>query len=167
MGFEMPEFAKILITALSSFAVGIISEPIRSAMMTFFQAKKLRRALYIELAALHSDLALRRDGEHTPPHQPHMAEFLRTFSFDIYKHARSKPDVFYSLPDAVAFDEIYRMYRICMSQNVKDDLALHMSKRLLEGLDRDLKDGTFNDDLFREVYPRSGYQRYLEAKKTD
>lgn len=157
----MSEFAKILITALSSFAVGIVSEPVRSALTTFIQAKRLRRALYIELGMLHKSLA--KVSVDTGEDSKHFyAELLRCITFETYKHAKTKPDVFYSLAEAVNFDDLYQMFNFAFihyskNDNQKgrcaknDDDAIELGRRLLTIIDEELTEGGFNDDLLREV----------------
>lgn len=152
----MPEYSKILITALSSFAIGIISEPVRLTMTTLFQAKKLRRALYIELGMLHKRLAYVDEDNHRN------AELLRSFTFRTYNYAKTLPGVFYSLSEAVTFDELYGWYDFAIKVYSKDDDdVIKFSQRLLTVINHELSVGGFNDDLLREVSPE-----YLDYKET-
>jgi hypothetical protein len=166
----MSEFSKILITALSSFTVGIVSEPIRAEIAVFLQKKRLRRALYIELATLHSFLSRRMPKQPTPAFDRLRMRLdalrLRNHNFETYRYARTKPEVFYSLSDAVAFDDLYRQFDFLVRTipSLEDDEGtLNSGDLMLDMLDYALKEGRFNDDLLKEVSPE--YVHYLAAKE--
>lgn len=49
------------------------------------------------------------------------AEFLRSITFKTYKHAKTKPDVFYSLSEAVKFDELCHLYDFTLLRYARED----------------------------------------------
>src|SRR5436305_1387176 len=98
----LPEWLKVLITALAAFALGIIAEPIKIVISHWYKRRNMRRSLYSELANNYGHMSMFLRDRARPIEDFHL--FLETegFSTDVYQWAKSQLDVFYQLREAGA-----------------------------------------------------------------
>lgn len=154
----MSEFTKILITSLASFAVGIVAEPIKAAIARTIEAKELRHPLYLELASLHHLLESSAIGDTRSS-----AGLARNANLSTYRYAKTKPAVFYKIPEAVEFDGFYGAIEYFLRIGpTSDKEVIDIAGLSLVLLDDSIQENRFNGEQFRKAYPK--YEEYLARK---
>jgi hypothetical protein len=107
------EWAKALISAVVGFAVAMIAEPLKAELIERRAIRKLRRALYIEMAENFSRARLLQQvmGKAVVEMQ-NLQHLLRN---DVYAHSKLQPALFYQLKDAAAIE------RFCIALQLLKD----------------------------------------------
>ncbi len=96
------EWAKALISAVVGFVVAMIAEPLKAELVERRALRKLRRALYIEMAENFSRARELQSQVGKPvTAMQNLQHLLRS---DVYTHAKLQPSLFYQLKDAAAIE---------------------------------------------------------------
>jgi hypothetical protein len=137
-----PEWVKILVTALSSFAVGILLEPLRAAIQHSIAKRRTHGIIANEINALALQMSLflsLRQQNHSPTNPLTQRPRFNTERYD-HVHQTNR-DHLYEIP---SWDSLKRFYgevkAVSGTESLTDEqvLRLHMEFALLE--DR-IKDG--------------------------
>src|SRR5262249_47133767 len=100
----MPEWVKILLTALAAFSVGVISEPLKLVIGNWFKKRNMRNSLYRELVRDFGHLWMFLRTNERPFEDFYTFLDTEGFSVDVYKWTKSQLDVFYQLAEGGAID---------------------------------------------------------------
>jgi hypothetical protein len=110
----MPEWLKILITALSAFAVGILSDPIKTVFNEQLHRNLVRRRLYRKLSFLYVAL-LRMLSDHTKNRTITLNVFDQLETSLFHHYASTDKGTFLQLKDSWgikrAFESIELLHR--------------------------------------------------------
>ena len=151
---SFPEWLKILLTALSAFAFGTISEPLKIWINRNSKLSSMRTSLYAELGSnylLLSDF-LRDRPETTKGFYMHMA--VKGFPSSAYKWAVSQADVFYLLPEAHAFNAVYNTLLWAFSDNGRHALDEEtLGLEVMDAFEREISAGSLNAAMFEKINP--------------
>ena len=108
----LPEWLKILLTALAAFTVGVVAEPIKLIINHWYKRRNMRRSLYSELANNYGHLSMFLRDKARPIEDFHLFCETEGFPTDVYQWAKSQLDVFYQLEEAAALDNIDPKHRL-------------------------------------------------------
>lgn len=125
----MEDWLKILITALASFSVAILSEPLKAYLSNGVKARRLRRSLYIELGALFYQLY--QIWESTDLTIDRARRTKNELSIKVYEAAMSDPTVFHQLADFPRIEQAYHLVqRIKAAGDVSHDAVTQCERCL-------------------------------------
>jgi hypothetical protein len=158
----MSEWMKILVTALSAFAVGTLLEPVRACISMRLQARGLRRALYAELTDFHELATTCTECAEGSKQRQYYSDLLKNFPFDTYKYAKTKPDIFYSLTEAQEWDAMIHGWNSSSAKEDQDRDGL--AEYVLHGIGIALLYGDHSEKLFRKANAEV-YKAYLQRKQ--
>jgi hypothetical protein len=140
----MAEWLKILITALSAFVIGIMSEPVKTFVNEQVRIYRMRTALYRELRRVY------RQIEKAFISQADALSVLSEIHLELYDYYCEKEQLlFLQMPDSWGLRRAFESVRLLPLQAKNMSLIeLNLAiQSLQEALESDVKDGHLNETI--------------------
>jgi hypothetical protein len=108
----MDDWLKIAISAGIGAAFGVAAEPFKRIVTDHFSRRRLQRSVYYEISHMYRAIAVLvgYGGADYNNYETVFKEVQKELAFTNYKHLRSRPDLFYDIPQFAAIDSIYHAF---------------------------------------------------------
>jgi hypothetical protein len=111
---------QLILGTTAGFVTAFLAEPIKTYFSARAERQELRSAMYRELLHLYSGWKGLLDNVEAGRIGP--SQFLQNLPHinrtDCYRYAKTRPVVFYSLPDATAIDVVHRNFELVASESL-------------------------------------------------
>jgi hypothetical protein len=141
-----------LLGAVVGFASGVISDIFKARREEKRKAVRLQKALYFELGEVYKFVSLVTSGGGYPGGSDEKRAMVELVPLDVYRVAKSQPDIFYLLPEALELDNIFSaMY---FAQRTKDPrMELAYAGAFPMAVENAVKNQKIDGEVFQAAHP--------------
>lgn len=140
-----PEWIKILVTALLSFVIGIVLEPVRNSIARRLTAKRATKMLYFELARIYEVC-----NEARPIPTATIRLMFSRIELEHYDYYYSQHrEAFYLIPQHDSLSGLFGEIKLCLNDVVRANSDPHQSAiDIVEAIDARIKGGVVDKSKF-------------------
>jgi hypothetical protein len=126
----------------------------------------MRKSLYKEIIFLYATfISIQKLMDETPGIIESAGSLLKNVSTDAYRHAKSDPNTFYELKEALKIDTLYTHLTILRNlQPLLPESILNVVENFLQGVDAAFNDPVYDTQLFISI-AKEASQLYPTALK--
>jgi hypothetical protein len=165
------EWAKIVASAMVGMLVGLIAEPLKEMRLR----RTIKRSLYYEIVfmyravvvALETCKAFRnsmplnqvRAFEYVSHVTSIQSDIARGFSFDAYKYAKSRGELYYGMLEFPQTDRIYGKCKLLVETSTTPEEYTKLMEQVVDVIETAIYDGTFNILVVEDAAPSNMKKR--------
>jgi hypothetical protein len=159
-----------LFGAVIGFGSAIASEVWKSNRTEKRRAKRIEHAIYSEIADIYQRVHNLTTGDEWTEQQYEIsAALLKQIKTEAHQYAKSNPEIFYLIPNALNIDEIYRGLHIAQNvTGIDGHTVVLMAYMFVHSMQEATVKRTIDVDLFKQTSSKT-YDlilKHIEADKT-